>query len=145
MTDSQSPKHLTVTRHLWAHDNRRALHPGGAFSPRPSRKTFSTSNYCLPSSASSSSSAATAAAEEYSSMERGGESPVTQGPVESGPLGLHHRRRRLILKAVNRSWPTSGSASASSPAAAAGCDLVTGAVRTRSVNRKRHFAIVVRR
>lgn len=126
---ARSPNHLTVSRHLWAHDNNRMSHASGALflSPKGSRRAYSSSNTSLLS-------AGGADEGERVGSGAGGLSSLADAAGLLGGAGgvTPHRRRRLILKAVHRSWPTSSSAS-SAAAAGVGCAYIR-TLRPRSVS-----------
>ena len=130
---ARSPNHLTVTRHLWAHDNHRIPHASGGallLSPKGSRRAYSSSNASLLSAGG------VDEIDRFGSGSGGGlSSPAADADGLLGGAGgvTPHRRRRLILKAVHRSWPTSSSASSAAAAAGVGCAFIrTG--RPRSVS-----------
>jgi len=107
-------RHLTVDsctasprsqRHLWAR------HPGG----RPGQPLV-TRLRARPQSQLSCPETSSAVAVAGPRLDGGGEGQ--QGRSRSSDGGLaQHRRRRLVLKAINRSWPTSTSVTAANTSA----------------------------
>jgi len=105
---STTPRHLTVDacgtpgqRHLWAR------HPGRPGQPLVVRlRTRPQSQFSCPETDT------TSAAETCSRDSRLDVANDGQQRSQSSDAGLaQHRRRRLILKTINRSWPTSTSTS----------------------------------